>query len=107
MDHTRKMSSDFGISEDLAQFLETWADVDIKPEEAAEMLHGKSGEFYHAWLQKGLLAVAQAGKLTPVSLGALTNRHFEDQNGVTAWLQRVWPLWFDVPYPGADKILES
>jgi hypothetical protein len=88
------------ISERLADFLQTWCDVDNRPEEAAEMLGSPSGAYYADWLEGELLAAARAGELTPKSLGQLTNRWFAAQSDVDAWLQRVWPMWFSRPYPG-------
>jgi hypothetical protein len=88
------------ISERLADFLQTWADVDNRPEEAAEMLGGASGAYYADWLEGELLAAARTGELTPKSLGRLTNRWFAAQPDVDAWLRRVWPMWFSRPYPG-------
>jgi hypothetical protein len=88
------------ISERLTEFLQGWCDVEIQPEEVAEMLRGGSGAYYAHWLEGELLAAAQSGELTPKSLGWLTNRRFAAQSDVDAWLQRVWPLWFSRPYPG-------
>ncbi len=88
------------ISERLADFLQTWADVDNRPEEAAEMLGSAGGTYYADWLEGELLTAARTGELTPKSLGQLTNRWFAAQPDVHAWLRRVWPMWFSRPYPG-------
>lgn len=88
------------ISERLTDFLQSWCDVDTRPEEVAEMLSDASGSYYAGWLEGELLAAARAGELTPKLLRRLTNRFFETQSDVDDWLRRVWPLWFGRPYPG-------
>jgi hypothetical protein len=88
------------ISQRLTDFLQNWSNVETTPEEAAAMLRSSSGAYYASWLEDELLAATRAGDLTPKSLGRLTNRWFPAESDVTAWLRRVWPLWFGRPYPG-------
>jgi hypothetical protein len=88
------------ISQRLRDFLQNWCNVDTPPERAAEMLRSGSGAYYADWLEDELLAAARAGELTSKLLRRLTSRWFEAQPDVDAWLRRVWPLWFERPYPG-------
>ena len=88
------------ISERLTEFLQGWCDVEIPPEDVADMLGKGTGAYYADWLEGELLTAARAGELTPKALRWLTNRRFDTQSDVAAWLQRVWPLWFSRPYPG-------
>jgi hypothetical protein len=85
----------------LQDFLLTWANPETNPEETATMLHNKEkgGAYYSTWLSEDLLAAANSGQLTPQSMTRLTGLGFDDQEEVEDWLKKVWPVWFDKPYP--------
>lgn len=94
------MDKEIAISQRLERFIRTWSDVDSEPEEAAEMLSTKSGDYYHPWLEQELFDAVQAGRLTPQLMAWLTNRHIQDETDLDSFMRRVWPLWFGKPYPG-------
>lgn len=87
------------ISEDLADFLSAWCNIDTDPDEVTELLHGPSRAHFLAWLPHDLEAAARSGALTPDSLAELTGLGFRDQAELDVWLRDRWTEWFDRPSP--------
>ncbi len=87
-----------GITDGLQDFLKTWCDDSVVPEDVATMLHSSEGAQYTGWLEDELRDAYVKGIFTPEFLSMNCNRHFDDAQGVIGWLQTIWPLWFDEPF---------
>ncbi|WP_433227983.1 hypothetical protein [Actinomadura formosensis] len=87
------------ISEELADFLSAWCNIDTDPEEVVELLHGPSRKHFLSWLPRDLEAAARSGALTPDGVAELTGLGFRSQAELDAWLRDRWAEWFDRPSP--------
>lgn len=88
-----------GLSDNLEEFLKSWADDETDPADTAKMLHSPDGAQYQGWLPQELLAAFQGGSLNPEFLSVACNRTFASQEEIGEWLSSVWQLWFDQPFP--------
>ena len=88
-----------GMSDNLEEFLKSWADDETAPEDTAKMLHSPEGSQYQSWLSRELLAAYNDGRLNPEFLSMACNRTFDSQEEVREWLSSVWQTWFDQPFP--------
>src|ERR1700744_5036896 len=88
-----------GLSDNLEEFLKSWADDETDPADTAKMLHSPEGTQYQGWLPQELLAAYQSGTLNPEFLSMACNRTFDSQDDIAAWLRSVWQMWFDQPFP--------
>lgn len=92
-----------GMSDNLEEFLKSWADDETDPADTAKMLHSPGGTQYQGWLSQELLAAYQNGSLNPEFLSVACNRTFENQDEIGEWLRNIWQPWFDQPFPIPEK----
>lgn len=92
-----------GMSDNLEEFLKSWADDETDPADTAKMLHSADGAQYQGWLSQELLAAYQGGSLNPEFLSMACNRTFGSQEEIGDWLRSVWQSWFDQPFPVSDR----
>jgi len=88
-----------GMSDNLEEFLKSWADDETDPADTAKMLHAPEGAQYQGWLPQELLAAYQSGALGTEFLSMACNRTFGSPEEVGNWLREVWQSWFDQPFP--------
>lgn len=102
-DQSQQLNSDdtnlSGMSDNLEEFLKSWADDETEPEDTAKMLHSPDGNQYKGWLPQELLAAYQSNAISPEFLSVACNRNFENQEEIGKWIKSVWQLWFDQPFP--------
>lgn len=92
-----------GMSDNLEEFLKSWADDEADPADTAKMLHSPEGAQYQGWLPQELLAAFQSGALNAEFLSMACNRTFGSQEEISGWLREVWQPWFDQPFPIAEQ----
>jgi hypothetical protein len=92
-----------GMSDNLEEFLKSWAADETDPADTAKMLHSPEGAQYQGWLPQELLAVFQSGALNAEFLSMACNRTFGSQEEIGDWLREVWQPWFDQPFPVPEQ----
>lgn len=92
-----------GMSDNLEEFLKSWANDDTDPADTAKMLHAPDGAQYQGWLPQELLTAFQNGSLNPEFLSMACNRTFGSQEEIADWLRSVWQPWFDQPFPAPEQ----
>jgi hypothetical protein len=88
-----------GMSDNLEEFLKSYADDETDPADTAKMLHAPEGAQYQGWLPQELLAAFQSGALNAEFLSVACNKTFSSQEEIGDWLRSVWQPWFDQPFP--------
>jgi hypothetical protein len=92
-----------GMSDNLEEFLKSWADDETDPADTAKMLHAPEGAPYQGWLPQELFAAFTSGALNPEFMSMACNRTLGSQEEIGAWLGSVWQSWFDQPFPAQQQ----